>query len=429
MNSSCSPGAASADAMTPLDRIDANDPALLQEPYAYFARLRNEAPVYRDLKTGIVAVSTYDLVLEVNRRPKIYSSEFAKILKSGGQGKIDPEELAIMGQGLPWIDTILTADPPAHTRFKKLAMKTFTFQRVEAMTGYIDETVHQLIDRFIQDGQVEFKTQLADQLPSIVIADLLGLPRSDIPLCQSFLKAAITRLAGGAGREQRIHAARQEIELQQYFLAAIADRRAQRRDDVISDLVHATLAEEGDARPLTDGELIGMLHQIFTAGQETTAQTLSYGVYQLIRHPEQREALERDPAQFHMLVEETLRHLTPTNNMWRIVKEDTTLGGVDLKAGEVMLLRYGSANRDAAKFEDAERFDVKRANAKKHLAFGAGIHTCLGAALSRKEMQIAFPIIFDRLKNLRLAPGENFSFAPSPLLRGVMALRLQFDPA
>jgi cytochrome P450 len=415
-------------AAVPLVEIDANQSALLQNPYEYFARLRSEAPVFRDPKTGVVAVSTYDLVLEVNKRPKIYSSDMAKILKSGGVGTIDPEEAAIMAEGQPWVNTMLTADPPAHTRYKKLAMKAFTQARVEALSDSIVEGVDRLLDGFQKDGVVEFKSQFADHLPSMVIADMLGVPRSEIPQFQIWLRAAITRLAGGASREQRLDAARKEIDLQRYLIAAIDERRASPRNDVISDLVHATLADEGDPRPLGVAEMIGMLHQIFTAGQETTAQALSYAIYQLIVNPDQRELARSNPTLYVSVVEETLRHLTPTNNMWRIVKEDTTLGGVGLKAGEVMLLRYGSANRDDKKFADGETFDV-RPNAKEHLAFGAGIHTCLGMALARKEMGIALPIVFERLKNLRLAPGKSFSFAPSPLLRGVLSLHLEFDPA
>jgi cytochrome P450 len=416
-------------AAVPLVEIDANQSALLQNPYEYFARLRSEAPVFRDPKTGVVAVSTYDLVLEVNKRPKIYSSDMAKILKSGGVGTIDPEEAAIMAEGQPWVNTMLTADPPAHTRYKKLAMKAFTQARVEALSDSIVEGVDRLLDGFQKDGVVEFKSQFADHLPSMVIADMLGVPRSEIPQFQIWLRAAITRLAGGASREQRLDAARKEIDLQRYLIAAIDERRASPRNDVISDLVHATLADEGDPRPLGVAEMIGMLHQIFTAGQETTAQALSYAIYQLIVNPDQRELARSNPTLYVSVVEETLRHLTPTNNMWRIVKEDTTLGGVGLKAGEVMLLRYGSANRDDKKFADGETFDVRRPNAKEHLAFGAGIHTCLGMALARKEMGIALPIVFERLKNLRLAPGKSFSFAPSPLLRGVLSLHLEFDPA
>jgi len=412
-----------------LTEIDANAPALLEDPYDYFTRLRSEAPVFRDPKTGVVSVSTYDLVLEVNKRPRIYSSDMAKILKSGGAGAIDPEETAIMAEGQPWVNTMLTADPPAHTRYKKLAMKAFTHGRVEALSDSIVEGVHKLIDGFSKDGQVEFKSQFADHLPSMVIADLLGVPRAEIPQFQVWLRAAITRLAGGASRQQRLDAARKEIELQRYLIAAIEERRAKPRNDVISDLIHATLADEADPRPLSVAELIGMLHQIFTAGQETTAQALSYATYQLIENPDQRALCTSNPLFYKALVEESLRHLTPTNNMWRIVKEDTLLGGVELKAGEVLLLRYGSANRDDRKFQGAEHFDIRRPNAGEHLAFGAGIHTCLGAALARKEMQTAMPIVFDRLANLRLAPGKSIAFAPSPLLRGVLSLHLEFDRA
>lgn len=414
----------------PLTEIDPNDPALLQDPYAYFARLRAEAPVFRDPASGIIFVSTYDLVLEVNKKPKLFSSDVALMLKSGGQGGFDPEEKAIMDQGLPWIDTMLTADPPKHSRYKRLALKAFTPMRVEALHDYIVEVVDGLIDRFAGRGAVELKAEFADQLPAIVTADLLGVPRSDIPQFRIWLAAALARLAGGADRATRIDAARKEIELQRYFVDQFARRRAQPSDDVLSDLVHATLAEEGDPRPLDDAELMGMTHQIFVAGQETTAHALTYAVYQYARNPEVRAALAADPALVSNLIEESLRHLSPVNNSWRVAATDVELGGVPIKAGEVIYLRWGAANRDEAKFEDPDRFDIHRKNAREHMAFGAGIHTCLGMALARKEMAIALPRLFARLPNLRLKPGhEAFRVKPSPLLRGAAELRLEFDPA
>jgi cytochrome P450 len=335
-----------------------------------------------------------------------------------------------MAKGLPWVDTLLTADPPAHSRYKRIAMKAFPISRVAAMEPYIAETVHKLVDGFIGEGTVEFKTGFADLLPSIVIADALGVPRKDLPLFHDWLRAGIARLAGNAGREERIDSARKEIELQNYFLAAIADRRVHRRNDIVSDLVYAAMADAGGDRSLTDAELYGIIQQIFNAGQETTAHTLTYALYQLLQNPAQLAAVVADPSLVANLVEETLRHLTPTINMWRVVREDTMLGGVSLKAGEPMLLRYGSANRDADRFANPNSFDVRRGNAIEHLAFGAGIHTCLGAALARKEMTVALPILLKRLHNLRLADGLNsFRYNPSPLLRGVIDLHLEFDPA
>lgn len=411
----------------PLEQIDANDPAILQDPHAFYARLREEAPVFRDPKTGIVSVSSYALVLEVNKRPKSFSSMFAHLLLSGGVGTLEPEEEAIMAAGLPWRDTLLTADPPAHQRYKRIAMKAFPHSRVAGMAPYVAETTHRLIDRFIDDGQIEFKTGFADMLPSFVIADGLGVPREEIPRFHDWLRAGIARLAGNAGREERIDAAHKEIELQRFFVDAIEDRRAHPRDDIVSDLVHASMADEDGARPLDNAELYAILQQIFNAGQETTAHTLTYALYQLIQNPEQMAMVLADPGLVPNLVEETLRFLTPSNNMWRVVKEDTELGGVALKAGESMLLRYGAADRDPAHFAEPDRFDVTRPNAKDHLAFGAGIHTCLGMALSRKEMVVALPILLERLKNLRFADGlNNFRYSPSPILRGVLSMHVAF---
>lgn len=416
--------------MTRLDDIDPNHAEVLQDPYFYYSLLRNEAPVFRDPRTGIVSVSTYDLVLQVNKQPQFFSSQFAHLLVSGGAGQLSPEEETIMAEGLPWRDTLLTADPPAHQRYKRLAMKAFPHTRVAAMETYIGEVVHQLIDRFVCSGEVEFKSGFADLLPSYVIADALGVSRDDIPRFHDWLQAGISRFSGNAPEAERIVAARKEIELQQYFLRAIEDRRHTPREDIISDLVHAEMRDDQGERPLDDAELYAILQQIFNAGQETTAHTLTYALYQLIEDPAQMAAVLADKGLVPNLVEETLRFLTPTNNMWRIVREDIRLGGVDLRAGETLLLRYGSANRDAGHFPDPDRFDIGRTNAREHLAFGAGIHSCLGMALARKEMTVALPILLDRLRNPELAKGLNsFRYHPSPLLRGVTELHIRFDRA
>jgi cytochrome P450 len=415
-------------ATRPLEDIDATSPEILQDPYSYYDRLRAEAPVFRDPKTGIVSVSTYDLVLEVNKKPKLFSSEFGDLLSQGGTGQRDPEEVAISARGLGRSDTMLTADPPAHTRYKRIAMKAFPLARVQAMTPYIAEVSNMLIDRFIASGEVEFKSQFADQLPSIVIIDAIGASRDEIPQFLHWLKGTIGLLNGNANREQRLDYAQRLVDLQRYMVGAMAERRKHPTGDVVSDIVHARVADEGD-RHLNDDEAFSIINQILTAGQEATAHALTYAVYQLLRNPSQLAKVKADRSLVPNLVEETVRHLTPSHNMWRIVKEDTELGGVALKAGEPMWLRYGSANRDEARFPNAADFDVARANAREHLAFGAGIHTCLGMALARQEMCTALPIILDRLRKLRFEDGENsFQFGPSPILRGATSLKLRFDP-
>ena len=417
--------------MESLERIDATSAETLENPYPYYDRLRREAPVFRDPKTGIVSVSTYELVLEVNKKPKIFSSDFSTLLSSGGSGAFDAEEAAILNTGLERRNTMLTADPPQHTRYKRIAMHALPLSRINGMAVYVAEVTNALIDGFVAAGEVEFKTQFAEMLPGVVIADVLGVPRADIPMFQNWVRAAILRLNGNAKAGQRAELARSEVAMQEYFCAIMAERRLRPGDDVISDLLAARLPEDdGSERPLDDAEIYSIVQQIFTAGQEATAHALAYAVAQLLANPEQMAAILADESLVPNWVEETARHLSPSHNMWRVVKEDTVLGGVALKAGEPMLLRYGSANRDPAMFEAPDKFDVGRGNAQKHVGFGAGVHTCLGMHLARMEMVTALPIVLRRLPNLRFADPENpFQFAASHILRGMQALRLRFDPA
>jgi cytochrome P450 len=307
-------------------------------------------------------------------------------------------------------------------------MKAFTMKRVDGMEGYIAKVCNDLIDGFIDQGQCEFKSAFAAHVPMTVIADSLGVPRSDMDTFRKWSDAFIDQLGGLADRERRLECARLIVEFQKYFIDKIEEKRKNPTDDVISDLVHADLAEEGDHRTMDHGELISIIQQLLVAGNETTAHTLTAGLFYLIQNPDQKAKLEAHPELIPNFVEETLRMLSPTNNMWRVVTEDATIGGVAVKANELVLVRYGSANRDEAKFKNADIFDVARDNAKEHLAFGAGIHHCIGAYLARKEMQMAFPIVLRRLKNPRFSQGLNsFRYSPNILMRGVLELHIEFD--
>ena len=412
----------------PLADINAFDPEILNDPYVYFRRLREEAPVFRDPKTGIVSVSTYDLIMEANRQPLVFSNRFGAALRAGAVNGMDADEIAILATGVAPIDTMLTADPPEHTRYRKLAMKAFTHKRVEQMGGIVARITNDLIDTFIADGHCEFKSAFANHLPMTMIADALGVPRADMDRFHRWSDAFVVQLGGVSDRETRLEAARRIVEFQSYFVERIEEKRANPTEDVISDLVHATLAEEGDPRGMNHEELLSIIQQLLVAGNETTSHTLTAGLYYLTADPELRARVEADPELMPGFVEETLRLLTPTNNMWRVVTRDTEIGGFAVKQGEIMLLRFGSANRDEKHFPDPDRFNVNRPDARNHLAFGAGIHTCIGAQLARKEMVTAFPIILERLKNPRFAKGRNaFRYDPNILLRGVLELHVEFD--
>jgi cytochrome P450 len=415
-------------ARCPLAEINAFDPEILNDPYVYFRRLREEAPVFRDPKTGIVSVSTYDLIMEANRQPLVFSNRFGAALRAGAVNAMDAEEMAILATGVAPIDTMLTADPPDHTRYRKLAMKAFTYKRVEQMGGIVARIANDLIDGFVADGRCEFKSAFANHLPMTMIADALGAPRADMDRFHRWSHAFIVQLGGVSDHETRLEAARRIVEFQSYFVDRIEEKRAHPTEDVISDLVHATLAEEGDPRGMNHEELLSIIQQLLVAGNETTAHTLTAGLYYLTADPALRARVMADPELIPGFVEETLRLLTPTNNMWRVVTRDTEIGGVAVKQGEIMLLRFGSANRDEKHFADPDRFDANRPDARNHLAFGAGIHTCIGAQLARKEMVTAFPIILERLKNPRFAKGRNaFRYDPNILLRGVRELHVEFD--
>lgn len=414
---------------SPLHEVDTFDAGFLQDPYPFYARLRAEAPVYRDPKSNVVFVSTYDLVREVNSKPKIFSSNFSAQLRAGGVNAPSPEEIAIAEEGWPVANTMLTADPPEHTRYRKLAMKAFTYKRVLQMTEYVGDIVDELIDA-MPEGGCEFKSVFASRLPMFVIADALGVPRENFDQFERASNAFIIQLSGVADKPTRLWAQRQIVEFQKYFVGVIEAKRRRPTEDVISDLVHADLAEEGDPRKMTYEELLSIIQQLLVAGNETTAHTLTAGIYYLLEHPDQMQTLIDDPSLTDNFVEEALRYLTPTNNMWRVATQDAEVGGVEVKKNDLVLLRYGSANRDASKFENADEFDLTRENAGDHLSFGAGIHTCLGAQLARKEMQTAFPILLKRLTNLRLRPDKaDLQYLPSILMRGVFELHVEYDKA
>ena len=415
-------------ATCPLSAVNTTDPVFLQDPHPFYARLRNEAPVFRDENMGVVFVNTYDLVRKVCAQPKLFSNNFGDQLSSGAATEQDPDEVAIQKEG--WIikDTMLTADPPEHTRYRKLCMKAFSYKRVLQMTQYFETIINELIDDLPQSGKLEFKSGFANKLPMFVIADALGVPREKFEQFEEWSNAFIVQLSGIAGKPQRLWAARTVVEFQKYFVDVIEEKRANPTEDVISDLVHADLSEEGDNRKMEYEELLSILQQLLVAGNETTAHTLTAGLYYLLKNPEQMEALINDPSLVDNFVEETLRYLSPTNNMWRVATEDTEIEGVKIKKNELLMIRFGSGNRDEEKFENPDEFDLTRENAKEHLAFGAGIHTCIGAQLARRELQIAFPILLKRLKNIKLDTSQgDLVYLPSVLLRGVLELNIEYE--
>lgn len=407
---------------TPLDKINALDPAVIACPHAYYKKLRDEAPVHRDPNTGFYMVSRHDLVMEVIRHPEIFSSRFAQALEGGRE---TPEKVkAIMSEGWEAVDTMLTQDPPEQRRYRKLVDEAFSPRKVKAMQPYVATLANELVDRFIDRGRCEFVSAFCVPLPLTIIADQLGIPRREMPAFKQWTNAFVIRLSGLATPEQEEQAARDIVAFQKYFAERINAYKQQPADNIISDIANADVAGE---RPLDMKESLNILQQILVAGNETTTSALAEGMYLLLTHPDQLDALREDPTLIANFTEEVLRLSTPTQNMWRITTRDTELNGVKIPANSAVIIRFASANRDEALFERPDNFDVCRQNAGKHLAFGKGIHMCLGAQLAKMEISTAFTVLLERLDDLSLDDSDHQPhYPPNVLLRGMTTLPVRF---
>lgn len=412
--------------MSRLAEFSLLDPAVAEDPFPSYAALRREAPVYEVPGLGFFLVSRHALVTEALRRPEIFSSRFAAAMQAR-TGGVRPALASIVAQGYPPVDTLLTNDPPSHARYRALVTKAFSARRVRTMEDAIRGLAAQLVDGFAGEGAVELVERYAVPLPLTVIADQLGVPRADLARFKQWSDDSVAPLGQMISPERELACARSIVELQHYFAAIAEERRAAPRDDLLSDLVHATVDGE---RPLDTAELLSVLQQLLVAGNETTTNLIAAATKLLIEHPEQQERLRRQPQLVANAVEEALRLESPVQGMWRVVAQDTELGGVAIPKGAFVMLRYAAANRDEAVFEDPDRFDVARENARDHLAFGMGIHFCVGAALARTEAAAALATLLERSRSLRFAPGRNdFAHHPSILLRGLRALWIQIEPA
>ena len=406
---------ASLEETTPLS------PEVLSCPHEYNTRLRAEAPVYKCPHSGIYFISDYETSRTVLRDHETFSNRFSVAMRPKA---VDERVLSIQEQGWPGVDTMLTQDPPAHRRYRGLVNQAFTARRVKTLAPRIEEICNDLIDTFIDKGECDFVEAFAVQLPVIVIGEQLGVPDEDIHLIKTWSDAFALQLSGQADTEQLVEVATIILAYQKYFAAKLEHRRENRRDDIISDVVHARL--EGE-RPLDTAESLSILQQLMVAGNQTTTHAIGEGLLLLAQHPDQRELIQRDPELVDNLVEEVLRLSSPTANMWRVATKDTELLGVKLPAGSMLQVRYSSANRDEAEFENSQAFDVTRENLNRQIAFGHGVHMCIGAALARKEMQIGFRVVLERLTDFELMIDESeLVYPPNVLLRGLAELPVRF---
>ena len=369
-----------------------------RDPFPHYARLRAEAPVAWNATQGFWALSRHAEVHEVSCDPQRFSSK----------GGILTMEIGIEYPSPP---TMMHTDPPDHTAYRKLVQPGFKPSLMTALEPVARERLLDLFGRVTAGEPVDFVEAVSVPFPLRIIGDLLGLPDGD---WERFFYWSEAMIPGALDLTPAERDAIQ-VDMRAYFMAVIAERRVEPREDLISVLA---------AEDLNDDELYMFLNQILVAGNETTRNTISGGLWALAERPDQWQRLVDDRSLIAPAVEEILRWTTAVICFMRTSTEDTTLGGVAIAAGDPVLMLYSSANRDEAQFgPTADTFDIGR-NPNHHLAFGFGAHYCIGAALARLEVRLVLEELLARFRTME--PAGEVAYSPSDIIAGVTSAPLRF---
>ncbi|HEY7106737.1 MAG TPA: cytochrome P450 [Acidimicrobiia bacterium] len=386
-------------------------PHTADDPHPAYERVRRECPVARigpddeeGRTRGQVFLSRYDDIFWAMRNPEYFTSEDLD-LYLGEQPQIP-----------------LEVDPPAHTKYRRLLNPQFVPREIERHEPEVRSIVRELIDGFAGRGRCDFHEELATPLPSRIFLPLMGLPREDLPMFLRWRDMNVRPdvAPGDFGGAERV---RQQAsrEMNEYFRGAIADRRTEPDDGLLSHIVHAEI----EGRPLTETELLGMSHLLLVGGLDTVTATLDCMVAFLATHDDHRRQIVEDPSIVPSAVEELLRWLTPVMLVPRAVAQDVELRGVQLYAGDAVNLVLGAANMDEDAFGEPE-VDFGR-DPNRHLAFGGSHHLCLGAHLARLELRVALEELHARIPDYRIAEGADVRYSTG--IRQANHLPLEFDPA
>jgi cytochrome P450 len=387
-------------------------PEFVEDPYPTYRRLREEDPVHQS-PLGFWVLTRYEDVVTSLKDPRLIKEPIAAFVAARFGLTVPPT-----GMGLSMLDR----DPPDHTRLRGLVSKAFTPRVIEQLRPHIQGIVNRLLDKVEGEPGMDLIEQFAYPLPVIVICEMLGVPVADherfkgwgLDIARGL--DAILLPPDSPVAERSMHA---RHALAAYFRELIAERRAAPRDDMLSGLIAAE--EAGDK--LTEDELLATCILLLVAGHETTVNLIGNGTLALLRHPEQRKRLQQDPGLITTAVEELLRFDGPVQRTARIPSEDVTFGGRTIGKGEMVMPFIGAADRDPAQFPDPDRLDLGRSD-NRHIAFGWGIHFCIGAPLARVEGQIAINTLLKRQPKLAL--GGTPQHRQSLTLRGLTTLPVAF---
>lgn len=402
--------------------FDPLSPAQRHDPYPVYTALREQVPVFFAQRFGFWVVTRYDDVLEVLKDHTTFSSVGALVSATDEH----PEEVrAVLAEGWPAMPVITDTDPPLHDRIRGLVRTAFTPRRVAAMEPRIADIARHLIDGFVDDGRADLIERFAWPLPLRVIGDVLGLPEDDLETLHRWGTDWLALQQPGHSVARRVELARSAVAIQRYFMDVVEERRAHPGDDLVSALVSA--ADELDD-PLPADVVMGVPFDLVLAGHVTVTRAVGNALVLLLERPSLLERLERDDGVVAPLVEEVLRLESPAQGLFRTVTRDVELNGVALPAGAKLMVHFGSANRDPSVFVDPSDADPDRPNLSRHLAFGKGIHFCVGAPLARMELRIALPMLARRLRGMRLAEAAAPRREAIFFARGLSELVLEWNP-
>jgi cytochrome P450 len=403
-------------------QVDPFDPTFKANPYPAYAQLRSTAPVHRvTLPDGrrVWLVTRYDDVASV-----LKDERFAKDWRNAPP----PEQLPKVSP-IPWemtklqIGNFLFADPPDHQRLRGLVSKAFTPRLIEQMRGRVQAIADALLDAVQDKGEMDLIDDYAYPLSITVIAELLGIPAEDRYKFREWTVTAVSRNMTQEYTEKVLIP--HMLAFTDYLRAMFEEKRKNPKEDLISALVWAE--EAGDK--LSEDELLGVLLLLLVAGYETTANLIGNGTLALLQHPDQLQKLRDDPSLIKAAIEELLRYDGPFEiTTERFAREDVAIGETVIPKGEMVLAVIAAADHDPERFPEPNTLDVTRTD-NKHIAFGKGIHFCLGAPLARMEGQIAIGTLLRRMPNLRLKGSpESLTWRTGLLIRGLEGLPVEFSP-
>jgi cytochrome P450 len=421
--------------MTDLASVDYfSDSAVAQDPYEYLDYLRSQGPVSREPHHGVVAVTGYAEVMAAFKDTDAFSAVNAiggpfPPLPFEPDGDDITELIEAHRHMFPINEHLVVMDPPAHTRARSLLAKLLTPKRLKENEGFMWQLVDRQLDEFIANGHCEFLAEYARPFATLAITDLLGVPEQDRDEIRRALGAG--QPEGGVGALDGEPVGLNPLQyLDDKFSGYLAERRREPRDDVLTTMATAAYPDGSIPELL---EVVRPATFLFAAGQETVTKLLSSAVQVLGERPDIQKLVRDNRKLVSPFIEESLRTQSPTKVDFRLARRTTTLGGVHIPAGTVVMLCLGAANRDPDKFEDPHEFRLDRKNIREHIAFGRGIHSCAGAPLARVEGVITVNRMLDRMRDITISEAKHgtaedrrYNYEPTFLLRGLTELHIDF---